>query len=623
LLYSPAGLSATTGSIRGRVSADGGPVNLASVVALSQDGIVVSALANPDGTYEITGIPAGSSYYVYAHPLPPAVLGEAYNAGITPPVLPDGTFLTVNGSFETQFYPGTKNPAAAQALVVTAGTTLENINFNVQSRTAPAIFGVQTFSFPGQVAVKPAHLSPEAARSFILAAGYGLTERATVGVLGGSAVIPQGGVRPYGPDPRYLQIDTQFNLGSGEGPRHLTFAMDGDLYVLPSAFRLTRRLAPQISALVPSFDATGGRLMQISGSGLSLETRILFDGIPAIVRSFDGAMLTVAPPPLAGGQRSVVVALNPDGQSSLFLQANAPPTADPDSSDFSGITISPSQLPAGVDTAIEITGVNTVFNPSYVAVALGSAGITVKDVWVTGSDRILANVSVSASAVPGSATVTVLNGVRMLSIPFGVQVAPPNPRQSFLRTAGTLEFAAVRTGVSAGGSATVQVTGPLAEQPAAALRVTVADQAATIVSYNGGLLVFRIPATIAPGPAIVRVSSNSDSALPMVLTVDPQPPIIEQVQVSGTRVDANRPVQPGELVSLIVTGLGDTSAEPLSRIAVIVAAFSQRVTSVNPLNGRHVVQFVLDAGIPAGPQVVSVSIDGRSSEPVSLPVRRN
>jgi hypothetical protein len=48
-------------------------VNLASVVAISPSNPAIATLTNPDGTYQINGIPAGSglSYYVYVHPLPP------------------------------------------------------------------------------------------------------------------------------------------------------------------------------------------------------------------------------------------------------------------------------------------------------------------------------------------------------------------------------------------------------------------------------------------------------------------------------------------------------------------------------------------------------------------------
>src|SRR5690349_14743442 len=75
LLYPADGYLATIGSITGRVSLNGTGVNLASVVAIPASGPAISSLTNPDGSFNISGIPPGY-YYVYAHPLPPALSGE-------------------------------------------------------------------------------------------------------------------------------------------------------------------------------------------------------------------------------------------------------------------------------------------------------------------------------------------------------------------------------------------------------------------------------------------------------------------------------------------------------------------------------------------------------------------
>jgi uncharacterized protein (TIGR03437 family) len=620
VLYPARNLQAATGAIQGRVAVEGTAANMASVVALSLDGTAVSALTSPDGTYQIRGIPGGS-YYVYAHPLPPAIVGEAYNAGITPPLDADGRYLATTGAFDTVFYPGTREPQ--QAMVVTPGAAVEAVNFDLRRRQAPGVFGVQTFSFPGQVAVKPAHLSPETARSFLVAAGYGLTDKATVSVLGGSAVVPPGGVKPYPVDPRYLQIDTQFNLGSGEGARHLTFSSEGDLYVLPSAFRLTRRLPPQVISVSPGFDPAGNRIAIVDGTGFTPETRILFDGVPAIVRSRAGDSLTVLAPATAQGHRAVVVALNADGQSSLFLQALAPPAVEYDSSEVGALQITPAAVPAGTEAAIEVLVGGTGLQPEYAALALGSSGITVRDLWVTGAGRMVANVVVSPGAAPGGSTVSVLNGIRMLTLPSGFQTNVLNPRQSYVRGRVT-DPATGRPAAPTGAVAMLHVAGPLADAQATAIRVSVGELAATVVSYSGGQLVFRVPAGLSAGAAIVRVSSTSgDAAIPVAMQVDPPPPAITAVQVSGTRVDASRPAQPGDVIALTVTGLAEGPAEVTAgAVWVNVAGFLHPSVSVSPLNGGHVVQFVLDRGIPNGPQTVSVSVNGRNSEPVPLPVRR-
>ena len=74
LLYPADGYLASVGSISGRVTMNGNGVNLASVVAIPPAIRPSARLTNPDGTYQINGIPPGY-YYVYAHPLPPPTRG--------------------------------------------------------------------------------------------------------------------------------------------------------------------------------------------------------------------------------------------------------------------------------------------------------------------------------------------------------------------------------------------------------------------------------------------------------------------------------------------------------------------------------------------------------------------
>ena len=81
---------------------------------------------------------------------------------------------------------------------------------------------------------------------------------------------------------------------------------------------------PAINFTVPTFDANGNRAVAIYGSGFASDTRIFFDGQAAVIQGMqsDGSLL-VTPPPAAGGYTANVVALNSDGQSSLFLQTDA------------------------------------------------------------------------------------------------------------------------------------------------------------------------------------------------------------------------------------------------------------------------------------------------------------
>ena len=144
LLYPAPGYLATTGSISGQVTlATGGGVNLASVVAISPStGIAISSLSNPDGTYEIDGIPPGSDYLVYVHPLPPAAQGEAGPDGIVLPQDPSQNY-PANTGFVTQFFPDTRDWTQAVPVGVSAANIVPNVNFSVQSSAGPSIYGME------------------------------------------------------------------------------------------------------------------------------------------------------------------------------------------------------------------------------------------------------------------------------------------------------------------------------------------------------------------------------------------------------------------------------------------------------------------------------------------------
>ena len=620
-LYRAQGASTATGIISGRVTLSGAGVNLASVVALAVDGGGISALTQPDGTYRIEGVPTGT-YYVYAHPLPPLVAGESFDAGITPPRDLDGRFLNASTSFDTLFFPGTRDANAARAISVDPfSAPNENVNFAVTRRTAPAVFGVQTFSFPAQLAVRPAHLTLDSARSFIVASGYGLSSRATVGVIGGSAVIPAGGVKPYSQDARFVQMDLQFNFASGDGTRHLTFTLDNDLYVLPAAFRLTRSTPPSISSAVATIDANGTRVVVVAGANFDSDTQILFNGVSAPLRNFDKASqsMTVVPPAGNPGELARVVALNRDGQSSLFVQQ--PPAYEFESAEPFGFVVSPSSLPAGSESVVEVIGTGSAFSQAYTSVAFGSSAVQVRRIFVTGPNRMLVNVAVAANAAPGFGTVSVLNGLRLASLPGGLQITPASPRISVLR-GPVVDAATGRSEIAVGATAQVRLTGPLAS--ASNLVVTVGDRPASGIVNSSGLLSFRVPAGLNPGAAIVNVSAGGESALPLAMGIDLPPPTVNFATISGTRVDALRPARPGELVTVNVSGLGEPgSAVAASRVVVTVGIAQHGAVQVTPTNGSHNVQFVLDPFMGAGPQPLAVSIDGRVSAQVSFPVRAN
>src|SRR5205085_2029458 len=131
VLYPTPAFLASTGTLRGRVRLNSAGVNLASVVAMAPSGAVVSALTNPDGTYEIRGIPPGEGYLVYSHPLPPALPAEVTPGNVVAPKDPAGKAVPMSGAFETRFYPGVREIAQAQPFSISAGQEINDISFDV------------------------------------------------------------------------------------------------------------------------------------------------------------------------------------------------------------------------------------------------------------------------------------------------------------------------------------------------------------------------------------------------------------------------------------------------------------------------------------------------------------
>jgi hypothetical protein len=228
---------------------------------------------------------------------------------------------------------------------------------------------------------------------------------------------------------------------------------------------------------------------------------------------------------------------------------------------------------------------------------------------------------VAPNAATGSSTVTVMNGLRLANLSGGFHITPALPGQSMLR-GPVVDPATGRAEIASGGTAQVRVAGPLADVPN--LVVMVGDRPATGVVNSGGLLSFRLPLGLNPGVAIVQVSAGNEAALPVAMAIDVPPPVVNFASISGAVVDTLRPARPGELVTVNVSGLAEVGAAVASaRVIVVVGEIRHTAVQVTPVNGSHNVQFVLDSSITAGPQLLTVSIDGRVSSQFSFLVRPN
>ena len=217
----------------------------------------------------------------------------------------------------------------------------------------------------------------------------------------------------------------QVNNTTGPGPKHLLFSTPGDLYVLPSAFNVTLTSPPSITSITNSSDGSGNRVLSIGGTGLLSDTRILFDGVPGTVAGLgsDGHLLVI-PPPAPGSYTSVVVALNSDGQSSLFVQAALPPTYTYDPAPVATVTASPAFLTPGVDTVVDIVTTNTNFDQQTV-VGFGTTDVAVKRIQVVSPTHLLVTATAPGGIIIPTSGLNITNGLRVLSQSLGFPILAP------------------------------------------------------------------------------------------------------------------------------------------------------------------------------------------------------
>lgn len=446
LLYPAGNYLSTVGSISGTVTMNGAGVNLASVVAITPNTQAITTLTNPDGTFQLNGIPtgvkgAGIDYYVYVHPLPAPVEGESGPDNIYLPKNSNGDYLAANTGFATLFYPGTQDYSAASLVKVTPGAYGTPVSFSVNPVSSPGVSSVRTYSYLDSTYVigSPVLYGSKttlAANGVDLLEGNNsnnvLTPGLGVGLLGSGAQV--NNVRPYPPGNPYIAIDVMpavtSEAGSARLPMHLLFSTPGNLYILPSGFSVVDALPPTITAVGPAVDPNGNPAVQITGTQFTSNTQVWFDGQAGTVQSQTNTTLIVTPPPAPAGYTAAVVALNTDGQSSLSLNATAPTYTYTSGPSFvaptgASVTVSPSVIPAGGQVTVQVIGSNTNFIQGVTTVGFGTSDVQVNQVSVTDATHMTVTVTPNVSI--SSANITITTGLDMISQALGSQVTAIDP----------------------------------------------------------------------------------------------------------------------------------------------------------------------------------------------------
>ncbi|HLM98794.1 MAG TPA: IPT/TIG domain-containing protein [Bryobacteraceae bacterium] len=612
LLY-PRNFGANTGSITGTVTAGGNGVHMAYVAVLQPNAPSISALTNPDGTYEIDGIPAGT-YFVYVSPLPP-------DANIIPPVDPDGNPVNPSGAFNGVFYPNTIDVTKAAPVSVTAGPSTSGINFSVNLRHLMPIYDIQTYSYVGQKGSHPAYANLVTGTTRLSAAGTGLgaNGRATAGLnvasLGFTSIPATGGFQGYGTTPTYLALYPNFSLAATPGQQHFIFSVDNSAYVLPRGLNLANSDPPSISNVSP--DGNGN--LDVTGSNFTPQSQVYFDGLPASTNMVDTSHLTAVPPPGASNQTAAIIVYNIDGQDSTFTDPT-PPTFSYPGSPVPQVTFSPETLPAGAEAEIDVEGVNTDFLNGMITVGYGSSDVLVRGVWVLSPTHALVNVQISPNAPQGTIGATVISGFQIATQPAALQIAAPNPTLPVVDPA-LVNAIWAPSGVFPGSTASLHGVNLGGSQTA----ITINGQAANVLNATATQVNFVVPSALKPGIAGLKLNNGTTNASPVVITLVSAPPAITGVQNSaGAAVAAPNAPQPGDTLTLLVAGLGaaGTTIDPTT-VHVTVGGVTRMAAVVSEVGttSTYQVQFTLDSSVPTGAQVpVTVSINGKTSLPVYIAI---
>ncbi len=648
-LYGPAHLQANYGSISGRVTfannAQG--VSLASVVAISPAGPAVSTLTNPDGTYQILGLPPNYSYLVYVHPLPPDAI-SADNSGIRLPLDQNGQpFGGPNGSFQTVFNAAgggvTLDPGRAQSFPIAAGQAVGNVNFAVQPNGGVPAYDVQTYSqinsasrtytytgdtqaigYPAFIDVTKAGWAAviaSAASPAVLPTPQSMTilggfAPAIYGAQSGPQVVPYSGV---------AAVVAYFTLPAnpGTGPRHLVFNFGNDIYVLPYGVDLVQKGPPVLSAATANGDGT----VTLTGAGLGPDTRVFFDGMEAAHGPFTGAdaqgSITATPPAGAPGQVSTITVYNSDGQNSLILATAlpsiawaAPPTYSYPSGPVPQLaTIYPQGLPAGSAAAVDITASGASFVDGQVSVGFGSDDVTVRRVWVLSPTHLIADVVVAPNAAIGFSEVSVVAGMQVLAQQNSFLAQAPAPGAPLIALP-VANADPTQPGLYAGSFGAIYGQ----NLTATGTQLTLNGQAIPVVYSSPSQINFVVPANFAAGPAPLQLGNGT--APQVLVQIDNPAPRILAVNTAANAPAAGTIVSPGDTLLLTVAGADPSIAAAFqSRLRVTVAGQNMGVQQVTPVAGGLQIQATITQSFGSSQAPLVVVADGSASQPFNVVIR--
>jgi len=314
LLYPNASVAAL-GAISGTILAGSTPVFGAHVVALDANGTaLVSTISNPDGTYQIPFLPAGS-YRLYAEPLNGAVT-ERDIGGTS-----SSFYHSLGTGFSTTYVGDVSDLNRAVSVQVFAGQSTTGVAIDVLpaaalNLTQPANFAAR-IPLGGQTTLTLGGAGLTAGDAFS-ASGFGVTLGGPVysGSIGSNAATS-------------VQINISVAANAAPGPKTIAVARSGRTSVLSGAVVITNTppASTRVSPATGIID--GGTAVSISGQNFRAGAQVYFGGLAAsAVQVLSSSQIQAVTPSNVPGMTNVVV-VNSDGtwgvQASAFTYTAQPP----------------------------------------------------------------------------------------------------------------------------------------------------------------------------------------------------------------------------------------------------------------------------------------------------------
>jgi len=303
VLYPNSSAIASLGAISGTILAGPTPVFGAHVVAVDVNGTpLVSTLSQPDGSYEIDLLPAGS-YRVYAEPLDGPVTEQ--NIGGTP----SSFFHNLPLGFGTTFSGNVPDLATAFAIPVTTGQLSDRADIQVLPATTLNLTEPQTFAvripLGSQATLRIGGTNIESGDTVSVPASNVSSGNPTyAGSIGSSA-------------PSSATITLSVGSNAAVGPKDIQVLRGGAASVLSGGMVIVNPQPSNIRISPSSGPVDGGTVTMISGQNFRAGAQVYLDGLAASDVQVLSATSIRATTPADIPEVANVVVVNTDGTSGV------------------------------------------------------------------------------------------------------------------------------------------------------------------------------------------------------------------------------------------------------------------------------------------------------------------